>query len=137
MNPRGKTDLSTLFWVVVVAAAIYAGVIFIPVYADHFDVKEAVNAAYNAAGKENDAGLRAKMQFMLRNTGTHKETDDFNYTVVKPGLGLTDDQIVIERNDVARTVLIAVDYARDVQLKPTQQVVKLHFSEKKEGPIVQ
>lgn len=119
----------------IVGGAIYAGVIFIPVWADNFDVKEALAAAYNSASREPDEALRAKIRWMLRNTGTHKEDDGYGNIVVKPGLGISDEDIVIERNGVTNTISISLDYRREVRLKPTKKTVTLNFSESRQGPL--
>ena len=52
-------------------------------------------------------------------------------------LGLTDEQIVIERDTVNRLVTITVEYDREIQLKPFPGKTKIiHFVEQKSGPLI-
>ena len=65
--------------------------------------------------------------------GTHWERDQFDRDILVPGLGLTHEQILIERSDVTQDVRIQVDYERRVRLKPTNKVHTLRFSVVKDG----
>jgi hypothetical protein len=133
-HPSGKVSLGSLVVLALVAGAIYAGVLVVPLYVDHLDVKEAVAVAHNLAGKNHsDAMLRSTIRERTRELGSHWEVDSFNRDVLMPGLGLKDEQILIERSEVTQNVRIEVSYERAVQLKPTQAVRTLHFTAVKEG----
>lgn len=116
-------------------AAIYCAVIFLPVWADNFDVKEAVAAAYNTSNRNDDEKLRELIKKRTAETATHTETDEFGYTVEKPGLGLTDEDILIERDTVQNRIKVQVNYERKVRLKPLKRIVRWKFQVKREGPI--
>ncbi len=112
--------------------------IFLPVWADDFDVKEAVNVAYQPVGPARPTRRSAR-----RSTGrsatparTRKTTASAT-SRCKPGLALPDEAIEIERNDVAGTVSIRVSYVREVQLKPLKKIVKWRFTQVKQGPVPQ
>ncbi|QRO01860.1 hypothetical protein JRI60_24000 [Archangium violaceum] len=133
-HPSGKVSLGALFALAVVAGVIYAGVMFVPFYVDHLDVKEAVAVAHNLSGRNyNDAMLRNVIRERTGQLGSHWERDQFDRDVLMPGLGLNDEQILIERSDVTQNVRIEVSYERTVRLKPTNAVRTLHFSAVKEG----
>ncbi len=133
-HPSGKVSLGSLVFLALVAGVIYAGVMVVPFYVDNLDVKEAVAVAHNLAGKNySDAMLRSTIRERTSELGSHWEVDEFDRDVLKPGLGLKDDQILIERSEVTQNVRIEVSYERTVQLKPSNAVRTLHFSVVKEG----
>src|SRR5947209_8298304 len=118
MRAAGKVNLVALVLLAGAAGAIYWLIFFIPVYLDNIDVKNAVEAAYNRAASLDDVTIRGQIKAEASRFGTHIEDDGFGNMVEKQGLGLTDEQIVIERDEVLKTVLVRVDYAREVKLKP-------------------
>lgn len=132
---HGKVDFGMLLLLALVAGGAYLLVMFVPFYVDHLDVKEAVAAVHNMAGRNpNDGQLRAEIQQRTSRMGSHVERDTWNVEHVVPGLGLTDDQITIERSSVMDDVRIEVNYDREVQLKPSSYVYTLHMRAVTEGP---
>ncbi|HSP79007.1 MAG TPA: hypothetical protein VLQ93_10785, partial [Myxococcaceae bacterium] len=133
-HPSGKVSLGSLVFLSLIAAGIYAVVMIVPFYVDHLDVKEAVAVAHNLSGRNsNDATLRNEIRQRTSQMGNHWERDQYDNDVLKPGLGLTDEQILIERSGVTQNVRIAVSYERKVRLKPTNYIYTLHFSAEREG----
>ncbi len=133
-HPSGKVSLGSLVFLSLIAAGIYALVMIVPFYVDHLDVKEAVAVAHNLSGRNtNDGRLRNEIRQRTSQMANHWERDQYDNDVLKPGLGLTDDQIIIERSGVTQNVRIAVSYERQVLLKPTNYVYTLHFTAEKEG----
>jgi hypothetical protein len=132
-HPPGRVSLGSLVFLTLVAGVIYVFVTFVPFYVDNLDVKEAVTVAHNRAAKEKDESLRQTIRERTSQMGTHWEVDQFDNPVLKPGLGLKDEQILIERSTVSDSVRIQVDYERQVWLKPTNRYHTLRFSVVKEG----
>jgi hypothetical protein len=133
-HPSGRISFGGLVLLTLVAGGIYLGVMFVPFYVDNLDVKEAVAVAYNRAARTtDDESLRTGIIESTSNMGTHWERDQFDRDILMPGLGLTPEQILIERSDVTRDIRIQVDYTRRVRLKPTNKVHTLHFSVVREG----
>ena len=127
-------NLGTLVVLAAVAGAIYVAAKVVPLYVDNLDVKEAVEAAFNLAGRNNNDGiLRAEIRERTSRMGSHVETDKWGNDQVVPGLGLTDDQIVIERSRVTDNVRIEVTYQREVDLSLFNYVHVLELSALKEG----
>lgn len=127
-------NLGTLVVLAAIACAIYVAAKVVPLYVDNLDVKEAVEAAFNLAGRNNnDSILRAEIRERTSKMGTHVETDKWGNEQVVPGLGLTDDQIVIERSRVTDNVRIEVTYQREVDLSLFNYVHVLELSAIKEG----
>lgn len=121
-----------------IAGGIYWLIMFSGVYLDNFDVKEAIDIAYNQAGKaRSDQELKAliKMRTNQPTLGTHQEPDPYGGVRTVPGLGLTDDDITIERDSVNNTIRIQVNYTREVRLKPTLRVQRVSFRPSRMGPI--
>ncbi len=127
-------NLGTLAVLAVVVGGIYVAAKIVPLYVDNMDVKEAVEAAFNLAGRNNNDGLlRAEIRDRTSRMGSHVETDSWGNDRVVPGLGLTDDQIIIERSRVTENVRIEVTYQREVDLSLFNYVYMLELSAVKEG----
>ncbi len=133
MRHAGKVSLGTLLLLVILGGGIYFVVMVAPFYVDHLDVKEAVSAAHNLAGKNTDGILIAEIRQRTSQMGSHVERDSWGIEKVVPGLGLTDDQVTIERSSVTENVRIEVAYERQVQLKPLDYVHTLRFRAVQEG----
>ncbi len=134
MRNAGKVSLGTLVLLALIAGGIYFVVMVAPFYVDHLDVKEAVSAAHNLAGRNgNDGVLRAEIRVRTSQMGQHVEKDTWGVERVVPGLGLTDEQITIERSSVTQNVRIEVAYEREVQLKPSNYIHRMNFTAVQEG----
>lgn len=119
----------------IIAGGIYAAVVYVPIVSDNFDVKEAMSIAFNNLRTHDDEAIRTLIQQKLTYIGTHKETDGFGNVQEVTGLGLTDEDIQIERDEVRGTVKLVIDYRRELRLKPTEKVTSVHFHNVKEGPL--
>jgi hypothetical protein len=134
MRPSGKVSFGNLVLLALLAGAIYYGVIVVPLYIDHLDVKEAVAAAHNQSGRtHNEEQLKSEIRTRTSQMGEHVEYDRFDNPTIVPGLGLTDEQISIERSGVSGAVRIEVKYTRTVRLKPSQRLYTKTFSAVKDG----
>jgi hypothetical protein len=123
-----------LLLLVVVAGAIFVGVKVVPVYVDHMDVVEAVDATFNLAGRNNNDGiLRGEIRSRTTRMGSHVETDSWGVEHVVPGLGLTDEQILIERSRITDNVKIEVAYEREVSFSPFGYTRTMQMRAVKEG----
>src|SRR5579871_5930463 len=99
-----------------IAAAIYSVVFFSGLVIDNSAVGEQIVGAYNQGTFLDDTGIR---KFLIQETdriGDHEVVDEMGNSRIATGLGLKDEDITIERNDVAGTILIRIDYERKVQL---------------------
>ncbi len=124
---------------VVVTALIVAGVywlvMFVPVYIDHWEVNDAVQASYNSYGIVNDYIMRTDLENKLREVkfGTHKEFDMMGREVEMPGLPVTPTNPLIEVDEAARKIRIRYEYDRVVHLVPSQKIKVLHMVAEKKG----
>jgi hypothetical protein len=119
VREAGKTNIGMLIFLVVIAGAIFVAAKVVPVYVDHMDVVDAVNATFNLAGRNNNDGiLRGEIRTRTMHMGNHVETDSWGVDQVVPGLGLKDEQILIERSRITDNVKIEVTYEREVDFSP-------------------
>lgn len=133
-HPSGKVSFGGLVLLTLVAGVIYLGVMFAPLYVDNFDVKEAATIAFNRVQQGlDDDGIRTVIIERTSRVGSHWERDQFDRDILVPGLGLTAEQIHIERSGVTAHIRIQVDYSRRVRLKPTKAVRTVNFHVVKEG----
>lgn len=127
-------NLGNLLVLAAIAGAIYVAAKVVPFYVDNMDVQEAVDATFNLARRNsNDGILRAEIRSRTMRMGTHVETDSWGVDQVVPGLGLTDDQIVIERSPITENVLIEVTYHREVEFSLFDYVHVLELRASREG----
>ncbi len=134
VRQAGKTNIGMLLFLAVVAGAIFVAAKVVPVYVDHMDVVEAVDATFNLAGRNNNDGLlRGEIRSRTMNMGNHVQTDSWGVDQVVPGLGLTDEQIVIERSRITDNVKIEVTYEREVDFSPFGYTRTLRMRAVKEG----
>jgi hypothetical protein len=134
VRDSGKVSLGTLVLLLLLGGAVYVAALYVPLWVDSLDVREAVAAAHNLSGHNlNDAVLRNEIRKRTSEMGTHEETDTWGNTRTVPGLGLDDEQILIERDEVTGSVRIEVEWERVVTLKPTRREHTFHFRAVKEG----
>lgn len=137
LNTRGRVSLGSLFWILLLAGFVYSVIMFAGPYVDDVEVKDALSKAVNQSN-QSDEFLKAFIlsQVNDEDTGSHFQTDPVTGEEIEvPGMGFTNDDIVITRNTVARHISIRVDYERTVILKPTTSRVTMRFSPQKDGPI--
>jgi hypothetical protein len=137
VRASGKVNL---IGVVIVGAVAYGGwwlFTYAPAKLDHLDVKEAIIAGYNQAKTDNLGNVRLTIMNKLngKDFGWHYEIDEANHRVRKPGLGIKDEQLIIEKNDVTDSITVTVEYDRTIELKPFDKEETKHFYFSKVGPI--
>jgi hypothetical protein len=123
-----------MVFLALVVGGIYLGVMLVPVYVDNFTVKEAVAVAHNriAQGADDDT-IRAVILERTGRLGYHWERDRFDQNIRVPGLGLTNEEITIERSFTSPNVRIEVNYERRIRFVPSKYVRTLRFRVAKEG----
>jgi hypothetical protein len=132
--PKFVKNLGVLLVLAAIASAIYVVAKVVPFYVDNMDVKEAVDATFNLARRNaNDGVLRAEIRNRTNRMGSHVETDSWGVDHVVPGLGLTDEQITIERSAITDNVRIEVSYQREVEFGLFNYVHVLDMNVVREG----
>ena len=120
-----------------VLAAIYAAVMFGPLWLDHFDAKDLVNSTFNQFRELGPEQFKVELlrKLNLVDWATHQELDEDGLMKEVKGLGLTDDDIFVEYDERTKILWVKLTYARRVVLKPTDKVRVFKFTiERKEKP---
>jgi len=124
----------TLFLAVVSSA--YLAWIYVPLWLDDLDVREALAAGVGQLTSENSGMDAPAVQRMvaarLGKVGSHWEEQDGQQVEV-PGLGLDPDDVQVERGADGRSARLTVDYGRRVKLKPLARYWTIRFHTTREG----
>jgi hypothetical protein len=130
-RPRGAVNLVNLTLTVTVVSGAYLGWLWIPLWLDDLDVREALAAGAGQLTSENlgvdPAAIQKNVVTRLAQVGYHWEEQDGKQVQV-PGIGLEPDDVQIERAADGRSGRLTVDYGRTVKLKPLERywTVKFH-----------
>ena len=137
MRASGKVNLILVLILGALVYGVWWGVSYGPSKMDHFDVKEAIIAGYNQAKTDNVQNVRQTVMNKLNDNtlGWHYEIDEANVLVRKPGLGIKDEQLTIDKNDVTDMITVSIEYDRVVELKPLEKEEIKHFYFSKTGPL--
>ena len=126
-------NLVNLTLTVAFVSGAYLAWIYVPLWMDDLDVKQAVAAGLgqltSALGAEPER-VRGEMVRRFSTVGTHWEERDGRQVEV-PGLGLGPRDIQIERE--GQVVRVTVDYARTVKLVPLERYWTVPFHVTREG----
>ena len=138
LRARGAVSLVTLFLLLVLLAAGYAGYLLIPLYLDNLDMREAMTAAFNRMASDPDDGrIRIYLVGRANTIGTHWERQG-GVRVEKPGLGLGAEDFIIERESfTGHSGRVQVDYQREFRLWPSDTFKTLDFHVEKAGALPQ
>jgi len=133
---RGAVNLVNLTLLVAVVSGSYLAWIYIPLWLDDLDVREALAAGAGQLTAENTAldaaGVQNLVAQRLSRVGSHWEEQDGKQVEV-PGLGLEPDDVQIERAADGKSGRVTVDYARTVRLKPLDRYWTLRFHTTREA----
>ena len=129
-------NLVSLTLLVAVVAGAYLAWLYIPLWLDDLDVREALAAGVGQLTSENlgmtEAAIQKTVANRLARVGYHWEEQDGRQVQV-PGLGIEADDVQIERGADGKSGRLSVDYARTVKLKPLEQYWTLRFHTSREA----
>lgn len=129
-------NLVSLTLLVAVVAGAYLAWLYIPLWLDDLDVREALAAGVGQLTSENlgmtEAAIQKTVANRLARVGYHWEEQDGRQAQV-PGLGIEADDVQIERGADGKSGRLSVDYARTVKLKPLEQYWTLRFHTSREA----
>ncbi len=137
LRARGAVNLIGVLLLLGLVAVGYAAWLLLPIWLDSLDMREAATATFNRMSNDpDDDRMRVYLLSRTKGIGTHWETEG-GTRVEKKGLGLTDADIVIERDGYERSARLQVDYQREVKLWPTERFVTFDFHVEKAGKLPQ
>ena len=129
-------NLVSLTLTVTLVSAVYLGWLYIPLWLDDFDVREALAAGVGQLTSENlgmtEAAIQKTVATRLANVGYHWEEQDGRQVQV-PGLGIEAEDVQIERGADGKSGRLSVDYVRTVKLKPLDRYWTLRFHTSREA----
>lgn len=139
-RPRGAVNLVSLTLTLALVSAVYLAWLYVPLWLDDLDVREALAAGVGQLTSESMAidaqaardRVAKGVALRLAKVGYHWEEQDGRQVQV-PGLGLEPDDVQVERSGDGRSGRITVDYARTVKLKPLERYWTLTFHTSREA----
>ncbi len=137
-RPRGAVNLVSLTLTVAVLSGAYLAWIYVPLWLDDLDVREALAAGVGQLTSENSgmdaAAIQKLVALRLAKVGYHWEEQEGRQVQV-PGLGLEAKDVEIQRGADGRSGRLTVDYARTVKLNPLDRYWTLRFRTTREGTV--
>ena len=131
-------NLVSLTLTVAVVAGVYLAWIYIPLWLDDLDVREALAAGVGQLTSENlgmtEAAIQKTVANRLAKVGYHWEEQDGRQVQV-PGLGLEAEDVQIERGADGKSGRLSVDYVRTVKLRPLDRYWTLRFHTSREATL--
>lgn len=123
----GESSLSSLLWLGGIAAIIYFGLMYVPVYVELYEVKQVLRQAGNRAYTEhNDETIRRFISEKLKEIGSHYEIrDGQEYNL--PGIVVLDHDIFVNR-DEGKSIVLQVKYRKVINYPFTSRQKTLDFS---------
>ena len=129
-------NLVSLTLLVAVVAGAYLAWLYIPLWLDDLDVREALAAGVGQLTSESlgmtEAAIQKTVANRLARVGYHWEEQDGRQVQV-PGLGIEAEDVQIERGADGKSGRLSVDYVRAVKLKPLEQYWTLRFHTSREA----
>ena len=123
---------------VALVSGAYVAWMYIPLWLDDLDVREALAAGVGQLTNENAGrdgpAVQAMVSGRLASVGTHWEVQN-GAPVEVPGLGIDPDDVQVERSKDGRSGKLTVDYVRTVRLKPTNQYWTVRFHTSREAHV--
>ena len=138
MRNNGETNPATYLVIALVAAAGFYAFHVAPLYYDNLTVKEATSQAINVyiLNGEKAALDKVLVQLNMRSPDTsHYETDEDGVETIKPGFGLTADNVTFVLDEPAKMLTVRVQYDRVVVFAPLKKRKTYHLTAEKTGSI--
>ncbi len=136
MRKSGETNPVTVLVVLLLAAAGFYAFHVGPLYMDNLEAKEAATEAFNVwfADGEQVALGRLLVRLNGKNPGTsHYEVDEEGVESLKPGFGLTEDNITFTYDEAEKRLTVRIEYDRIVEFAPLKKRKSYHLIAEKTG----
>jgi hypothetical protein len=132
----GKVNPVSILVILAVAGALWWVFTFAQVYLDHMDVQDAISTGFNMVKngeKEEQVHSVVLGQCNKPTLGWHWENNELGERKQAEGLGLTEENFKLERDEATLTFTISMDYTREVLMRPTDKWRTVHFHVEKHG----
>ena len=128
-------NLVSLTLTVAFVSAVYVAWIYVPLWLDDLDVREALASGGSQLMSETAGMSGPAVQKMVANrlstVGYHWEEQDGRQVQV-PGLGVAADDVQVERAPDGKSGRLTLDYERTVKLKPLERYLSVRFHTSRE-----
>ena len=138
MRNHGETNPVTYLVIVLLAGVFFYGYHVGPLYIDNLEAKEAAAEAFNVYILQGEKIALDKMLIRLnaKSPGTsHYEVDEEGVESVKPGYGLTEDNVKITFDEASKKLTIRIEYDRIVEFAPLKKRKSYHLVAEKTGTV--
>lgn len=128
---RGAISWVTLVLLGLLVAGAYLAVVWVPVYYEHYGVKQIVRDYMNQAVKNrDDENLRRNMVAKIRSFSKLEAYDDAGQPAVVPAVVLDEAQVLWERDTASQPPMlrVAFEYEREVTLPLLERVTTKVFT---------
>lgn len=123
----GAIDLSTALWTGLAGLSIYFGMMYAPPYVESYEVKQMLRAVGNVAIRQaDDEALKREILTRARAIGSHYEIRD-GQEMNLPGIVLLDEDVLVNRDAAAKTIILQVRYTKHLTYPFTQRQTALSF----------
>lgn len=135
VRPTGKVNVMGLAIALAFFGAVYWGIVMGPVHLENLDIREWVTGTFNESARVPADALISPLLNKLNDAkfASHYETDENGLKIKVGGLGLSEDNITIERNEEAQTSTVRVEYVREVKMIPFEKYRNVKFVVQKSG----
>ena len=121
---RGGVSWVTLLLLAVVGGAGYLAWVWLPIYFDHYTVKQVVTDYMNQAVKNpDDAELRRGMVAKIHSLGQIDTVDQWNRPVKVPAIPVVESEVIWQRDVATKSLRVAFEYERQVHYPFLDRVV--------------
>ena len=138
MRTNGESNPVTYLVIALVAAVGFYAYHVGPLYIDNLEAKTAAGEAFSIYILNGEKIARDKLLVHLnaRSPDTsHYEVDADGVESVKPGFGLSDDNIFINFDEGTRVLTVRIEYDRVVEFSPLKKRKTYHLIAEKTGNI--
>ncbi len=138
MRNNGETNPVTYLFVALFAGVCFYGYHVGPLYWDNLMAKEAAAEAFNVyiLSGEKIALDRMLIRLNAKSPDTsHYEVDEEGVESVKPGFGLTEDNVKVTLDEANKKLTIRIEYDRIVEFKPLKKRKSYHLVAEKTGSL--
>ena len=138
MRNNGETNPVTYLLVVLAAAALFYGYHVGPLYYDNLAARDAAGEAFSLFILQGEP--RAKQNLLIRLNAkspdtSHYEVDKDGVEGIKPGYGLTEDNVVFNFDESTRKLTVRIEYDRIVEFSPLKKRKSYHLVAEKTGTV--
>lgn len=138
MRNNGETNPVTYLVIALVVAVGFYAYHVGPLYYDNLEAKDAAGEAFAVYALSGEKVAHDKLLIRLnaRSPGTsHYEVDADGVEVIKPGYGLTDDNITFAFDEATRQLTVRIEYDRLVEFSPLKKRKSFHLVAEKTGTL--